>query len=96
MARINQIRDVIVVRQQEDRKRDLTYKEIEVQALLGAIHGAAGNAAGVKAAATFRFHREEPEIPSSRKVAQFFRADAEGLFSEEELAAEVERQRALL
>lgn len=92
MARMRQIRDVILVRQQEDLKRDLTYKEIEVQALLGAIHGAAGNGAGVKAAANFRFHAEEKEVPTMRKLAGFFKPDADGLISDEELAAEVERQ----
>jgi hypothetical protein len=96
MARIAQIRDVILVRQQEDLERSLTYKEIEVQALMSAIHAAAGNGPGVKAAAGFRFHAKPAEPAEYRKVVAVFRPDAEGLITDEALAAEIERQRGLL
>lgn len=83
-----------MVRQQEDLKSRLTYKEIEVKALLSAIHGAAGNAKGVAMAEKFSFHRAEPEVASTRKVAQFFKPDAAGLVSDAELAAAVEELKA--
>lgn len=94
MARIRQIRDVITVRQQEDLKSRLTYKEIEVKALLQAIHGAAGNAAGVKQAENFRFHEKPREVPNQREVARFFRPDDDGLITDDMLAAEIERLKA--
>lgn len=96
MARIRQIRDVILVRQQEDRTRSLTYKELEVQAIMASVHAAAGNAAGVRAASLFRFHQQEPEPASAAAVAKVFKPGPDGLLSETELAAEVERQRGLL
>lgn len=95
MARIRQIRDVISVRTTEDRERSLTYKEIEVRAVTAAIHSAAGNRAGARAAQKFRFHKKEPAQVSETQMKQMFPADEQGMFSAEEILAEAERQKAL-
>lgn len=85
MARIRQIRDVILVRQKEELDRSLSYKEIEVQSLMGAIHSAAGNRAGAAQAQKFRFHKEPPAVVSTAKAARLFPGDQ--LFSEDQIRA---------
>jgi hypothetical protein len=85
MTRIRQLRDVLTVRQQEELDRSLMYKEIEVQSLMGAIHSAAGNRAGARAAQSFRFHKPKPATVSTAKAARMFPGGA--LYSMEEIQA---------
>jgi hypothetical protein len=48
IGRINQVRDVILERQDEDWKRRLRLEEASLQHICASIHGAAGNAEGMK------------------------------------------------
>lgn len=89
MTRIRQIRDVVATRQQEDRERSLTYKEIEVRAITGAIHSAQGNKRGAKAAQSFRFHKAKAQEVSTVQATKMFPVGAEGLISQEEIDARI-------
>jgi hypothetical protein len=85
MTRIRQITEVISTRQQEDRKARLQYKEIEVQAVVSAIHAAAGNRKGAAAAQKFRFHKPAPAVISTGTAARLFPGEA--LYSQEDILA---------
>lgn len=50
MQRTAQIREVIWERQEEDRRRDLTVREVELKTLASYIAASAGNEAGMKSA----------------------------------------------
>lgn len=89
MTRIRQIRDVVATRQQEDRERSLTYKEIEVRTITGAIHSAAGNKRGAKAASQFRFHKAKAQEITTAQASRMFPITEEGLISQEEIDAAI-------
>lgn len=99
LQRIHQIREVILKRQDEDREFATTMKEVEVRALMVAIHSAAGNRAGAERAQKFTMLKRRPEqsgeVPTIRELSKVFPAGsgAFGMFSPEEIAAEAERQR---
>lgn len=93
LARLRQIRDVIQKKHQELLKERLTYKEIEVRALLGAIHSAAGNKKGAAASQKFSFHKQAPAVAKESQLRGMVGA-APGDTGEEfrqELLAEVAR-----
>ena len=54
MSRMRQIREVIWERQAEDRRRDLSVREVELRTLASFIAGSAGNKKGVNEAAKIR------------------------------------------
>jgi hypothetical protein len=87
MTRIRQITEVISTRQQEDRERSLRYKEIEVQAVVSAIHSAAGNRRGAAQAQKFRFHKPKPATISTATAARMFPGEA--MYSQADIDARV-------
>lgn len=100
MDRIAQVRDQITARQKEDLKQAAMVKEAEVQSIMMAVHAAAGNERGVKAAAGWRLYAPEDgapvqaDVPSVRELSELFPvgAGATGLIGDEELNAEISRQ----
>lgn len=63
-----------------------------MQAIVGAIHGAAGNRRGVNAAKRFRMTPKEPVVASSSMIQRRFPVDPEyGLITPEDIAAEQQR-----
>jgi hypothetical protein len=85
MTRIRQITEVISTREQEARKDRLRYKEIEVQAVVSAIHAAAGNRRGAAQAQKFRFHKAQPAAISTATAARMFPGEA--LYTQEDILA---------
>lgn len=74
MARMRQVREVIWERQAEDRRNDLTVREIELRTLAGYIAGAAGDKQGVKNAAKIRLVPPDPAAPRQIRPIPFERA----------------------
>jgi hypothetical protein len=74
------------------------YKEIEVRAIMGAIHSAAGNKKGAKAAQGFRFHKKKNERAKEADVRKVFgSADTiDAGFTPDAIEAEIARQKAIL
>lgn len=66
-----------------------------MRAITGAVHSAAGNRAGARAAQKFRFHAAKPvEIPTAKAQSLFAVDPAQGLITEDQIAAEVARMKA--
>lgn len=75
------------------------YKEIEVRAIMGAIHSAAGNKKGAKAAQAFRFHKKKNERAKESDVRKVFGGEPDlltGGFTPDAIEAEIARQKAIL
>jgi hypothetical protein len=102
LTRIRQVREVILTRQGETREQDLTVEERKLQALVGAIHAAAGNKKGAAAAQEIRLfersdgQKPQREVPRTEAVlAQFGGVDRlYGLFTQEQIDAEAARLKA--
>ncbi|AMM44295.1 tail assembly chaperone [Arthrobacter phage Kitkat] len=94
LARVRQIRDVIHVRRQEILERDLMYKEIEVRAITGAIHSAAGNKRGAAAAQKFSFHKKKAVATEDKLVSMFGGINEADMFTDDMIQAEIARQMA--
>lgn len=79
MQRMNQIREVIWERQGEDRRRDLSVREVELKTLASYIAGSAGHKQGVKSAERIRLLPDEPSQPGQvpeRKMIPYGAAKA--------------------
>lgn len=93
MSRIRQVRDVIWERQKDERRQRLRVEEMKVQAIIGAVHAAAGNKRGVAGARRFRLLPRESVTPTPEYIAQRFPVDegAGGLITPEQILAEQKR-----
>jgi hypothetical protein len=72
MPRLRQIQEMILARQDDERQFLLKLEEVKLQVLAGAVHGAAGNKRGVKAASKIKLARRDREIADYDKVARLF------------------------
>lgn len=102
MARMRQVRDVILTRQDEEYVRALRVEEAKVRATTTAVYAAAGNEPGVKAAAKFRLLKRDgdtddptdtDDLPDTSQVVAAL-GGGSPLYSREDILAEAERQRA--
>jgi hypothetical protein len=89
MERIRQVREVIWNRQSVERKQRLRVEEMKVQAITAAVHAAAGNGRGAKAAMKFRLTPPEKGEVSAEYLERRFPVDDDaGLITPEQVHAE--------
>jgi hypothetical protein len=99
LGRIREVRDLILTRRSEQFDRDVRLEEAKLRILAGAVHGAAGNKAGVSAASSIELidRSKQPKKPSDLPSTEAVMAAVGGvdrqfgLFSDDDIAAEVAR-----
>lgn len=73
LPRLRQVQSVILERRYDEWQRRLRLEETKLQSLVGAVHAAAGNKRGAKAAGKIRLTRhDENDLPSTDQVKQLF------------------------
>ena len=74
MPRMRQVQEMILARQDDERQFLLTVEEVKLQAIVGAVHAAAGNRKGASAAQKIRLARRDQEIADYDTVMRMFGA----------------------
>lgn len=87
LTRLLQVRDVILNRQSEAQRDRLRIEETEVRALMVAIHAAANNKRGVRAAQRWRLFKEAAKPLDMQQALASFPVGPEGLITREMIEA---------
>lgn len=72
MPRLRQVQDMILARRDDERQFVLRLEEVKLQAIVGAVHAAAGNKRGAAAAQKIRLARREESMPDFDEAMRLF------------------------